>query len=109
MHQPAQMHGLESIMDQELHALLCKFTSRYYAGFVSDSYPSSKTVAEWSDEKLLAEWIDSDLVPGDPVADALAAEAKSRGWVSGRSKSVRMRDNMRSMAQAIRRRFHRSS
>ncbi len=107
MNQSAEMHGLESDLDQDVKALLCKFGSRHYAGLMSDPHPSPEAIGEWSDEKLLAEWIRSDPSSSDSVANALAAEAKSRGWISGVSRSVKLRDKMRSMTRAVAHRFSR--
>ncbi|WP_143051894.1 hypothetical protein [Sphingomonas palmae] len=108
MYQSAKMHGLESNLDQDVKALLCKLGLRHYADPMSDPHPLPETIGEWSDEKLLAEWIQSDLSSGDPAADALDAEAKSRGWISGASRSVKLRDKVRSMTRAVARRVSRS-
>ncbi|WP_294353164.1 hypothetical protein [uncultured Sphingomonas sp.] len=105
MYQSAKMHGFKSDLDQNVTALLCKFASRHYADPMSDPHASPEEIGEWSDEKLLAEWIQSDSSSGDPVANAFAAEAKSRGWISGASRSVKLRDKMRSMTRAVAHRF----
>lgn len=104
MYQSAKMYSLKSDLDRDVNALLCKLGSRHYADPMSNPHPSPEIIGEWSDERLLAEWIQSDPSSGDPVANALAAEAKSRGWISGASRSVKLRAKVRSMMRAVARR-----
>lgn len=45
---------------------------------MSDSPPTPEALSTWSDDELLDEWRKSTEEPGDPLADALAAELQRR-------------------------------
>ncbi len=50
-----------------------------YATPMTDSPLTPEALATWTDEEVAAEWRRSDWTPGDPTADALAAEMVRRG------------------------------